>query len=564
MKPHEVVSTVVGVLALCAQVVMGAGENAPAMVGYRGDGFCEERAGKPPVRWDGVTSSNILWKAELPNWGLGCPIAVGGRVFLVYEPDRDSDWPTLLCLDAADGKALWKRTLDPIPMTSLPEGQKETVRKAWHDSLTALWTLNRMRHVYGSATNKDEATKTLEANGCAVNDKGQVSWKGDGTKRGDRVDVGLARIFNRAGLYFDVWHLSGMARIGYGYPTPVSDGGRVFVATGMHGFWCLDFDGNVVWQALAPGQGSSNAGYGGDDFCKNARSPLLHGDLFLSDVGNQVRAFDKKTGKLLWSDKHTGHEIVTPVVVTVAGQDYLLTATVTAYRLPDGRKFKVEGWGNHGGTMLVKSDERDVVFFTGGGEHGGWENKGQPPCATPPPAAVRFALDPATASADPTLSSNAAPAKLKATVLWSGLGGKTSGECHAGLVYAKGRLYHPHGHILDAATGAVVKQGERGRARHTPVTRHLTWLAAGRLYGVNDGHRGGRKDGPAGGICQVYDLDGKMLAENFLPVPKAEGERRDRIVEVGCGGFSYGCPFAISGDRLYIRANTVLYCVGTK
>jgi outer membrane protein assembly factor BamB len=541
-----------------------AGEAAgPTMIGYRGDGFCEERAGDPPVHWDAATGSNILWKAELPNWGLGCPIAVKDRVFLVYEPDRDSDWPTLLCLHAADGKTLWKRTMDPIPLMSLPEDQKEAVRKAWHDSLAALWTLNRMRHLYGSTTNKAEALRVLEANGCAADEKGQVTWKGDGTKRGDRVDVALARTFNRARLYFDVWHLSGMARIGYGYPTPVSDGERVYVATGMHGFWCFDFDGNVLWQTLALGQGTSNAGYGGDDFCKNARSPLLHGDLLLSDVGNLVRAFDKKTGKLLWSDKHSGHEIVTPVIVTVSGQDYLLTATVTAYRLPDGKKFRVEGWGNHGGTMLVKSDARDVVFFTGGGEHGGWENKGNPPCTTPPPAAVRFAPDDAAAATQPP-STNVPPAKLKATVLWSGMDGKSSGECHTGLVYTKSRLYHSHGHILDAETGAIVKRGDRNRTRFTPTTRHLTWLAGGRLYGVTDGSRGGRKDGPVGGICQVYDLDGKKLAENFLPVPELKDERRDRVIEIGCGGFSYGCPFTIAGDRLYIRGNTVLYCVGRK
>jgi outer membrane protein assembly factor BamB len=407
----------------------------------------------------------------------------------------------------------------------LSDPQKEEVRKVWHDHLAALWNLNRMRHVYGSATNKDEAKKVLEENGCAVNDKGQVSWKGDGTKGSERIDVKLARTMNRHGLYFDVWHLSGMARIGYGYPAPVSDGDRVYVATGIHGFWCFDMDGNVLWQNLVLGQGSSNAGYGGDDFCKNARSPLIYKDLLLSDVGNLVRAFDRKTGQLLWSSKHSGHEIVTPVIMTVGGEDYLLTATVAAYHLPDGKKIPVEGWGNNGGTMLVKSDERDVVFFTGGGEHGGWENKGNPPCTTPPPAAIRFARE---------------GDKLVATVLWSGFNGKSSGECHAGLVYKDGRLYHPQGHIIDASDGKAIKAGDRNRTRFTPSTRHLTWLAGGRLYGVNEGTRGGRKDGPSGGLCQVYDLDGRRLAENFLPVPKPEGERLERVIEIGCGVPAHG------------------------
>jgi hypothetical protein len=130
--------------------------------------------------------------------------------------------------------------------------------------------------------------------------------------------------------------------------------------------------------------------------------------------------------------------------MTVGGQDLLLTASVTAFELPGGKKVAVEGWSNHGGTMLVKSDERDVVFFTGGGEHGGWEHKGYPPCTTPPPAAVKFSRE---------------GEKLVAKVLWSGIDGKGAGS-HAGLVYLNGKLYHPGGVILAADTGKVLWQDE--------------------------------------------------------------------------------------------------------
>jgi outer membrane protein assembly factor BamB len=519
-----------------------------SMIGYRGDGSCLALNSNPPVQWDGESGKNIVWAVELPNWSLGSPIVAKGRVFVMSEPDRDSDWPSLVCLDAANGKLLWKKDLDHIELMQMPEAQKNEVRKAWHDHLAALWTLNRMRHVYAAAPDKEAAKKTLEEHGCTADTKG-VEWKGDGSKRGGRMDVQLARTFNRARLYFDVWHLGGMGRIGYAYPTPVSDGKQVYVATGLHAFACYDFEGNVKWKHFVPGQDTSNAGYGGNDYCKNARSPLLYKDLFISDVGSLVRAFDKRTGKLLWSDKINAHEIVTPVILTVGGQDLLLCGGLNGYTLPEGKKLAVEGWSNHGGTMLVKSDERDVVFFTGGGEHGGWENKGNPPCKTPPPAAVKFELD---------------SGKLKAKVLWSGIEGKSSGECHAGILYHQGKLYHPHGHIFDAATGKLLKQGDRNRQRFTPATRHLTWLAGNRLYGVKDASRGGAKGGPPGGVCEVYDLDGKKLAENFLPAPKAQGERLERIIEIGCGGFSYGCPFAIFGDRIYVRANTALYCVGAK
>jgi outer membrane protein assembly factor BamB len=496
------------------------------MIGYRGDGSC--------VAPNAKVGTDVLWRAPLPNWNLGAPVPVKERVFVMSEPDRDHDFPVLLCVNAADGKILWQR--------EIVHEVDDAVRKAWHEHLEALRNLYRARYVYATTTN----TEAIAELGCAVNEKGGVSWKSadPANKRGDRQDVALARTFNKGGLYFDVWHLGGLGRIGYAYPTPVSDGQRIYVATGLHSFACYDLDGKLVWQTRSVGQGSSQAGYGGDDFCKNARSPLIYKNLLLSDVGNLVRAFDKETGKLLWSDKHTGHEIVTPVIITVGGKDLLLTATVTAYSLPDGKKFAVEGWKNHGGTMLVKSDERDVVFFTGGGEHGGWENKGQPPCTTPPPAAVKFALD---------------GEKLTATVLWSGIESKSSGECHAGIVYQAGKLYHPGGVILDAATGKILAGKFRDRqTRATPATRHLLWIAGDRLIGVTEDK--------GAGLVEVYDLAGKKLSSTPLPVTPAEGERRERIIETVGGpgwGFSYGCPFTIAGNRLYLRAHRELWCLGT-
>ena len=500
--------------------------SAFAAMGCRGDGTCIAKE---------APGTNVLWRAPLPNWNLGAPVVAKDRVFVMSETDRDHDFPVLLCVSAKDGKVLWQREIE--------HDVDEAVRKAWHDHLVALRNLYKARHAYAVSTNKE----ALAEFGCTVNDKGGVSWisTDPNNKRGDRQDVALARTFNKGGLYFDVWHLGGLGRIGYAYPTPVTDGGRVYVATGLHSFACYDLDGKLIWKARSVGQGSSQAGYGGDDFCKNARSPLLHGNLFISDVGNLVRAFDKETGKLLWSDKHTGHEIVSPVVINVGGKDLLLTATVTAYELPSGRKIAVEGWKNHGGTMLVKADERDVVFFTGGGEHGGWENKGNPPCTTPPPAAVKFALDGET---------------LKATVLWSGIDGKSSGECHAGLVYQAGKLYHPHGAIVDAATGKILAGKMRDRhTRATPSTRHLAWIAGDRLIGVND------EKGQ--GMVEMYDLAGKKLSSISLPTMPADAEKKERIIEAIGGpgwGFSYGCPFVVDGDRIYIRSHSELICLGSK
>jgi hypothetical protein len=195
--------------------------------------------------------------------------------------------------------------------------------------------------------------------------------------------------------------------------------------------------------------------------------------------------------------------------------------------------------------MLVKSDERDVVFFTGGGEHGGWENKGNPPCSNPPPAAVKFAFE---------------GEALRATVLWSGIDGKSAGECHAGIVYANGKLYHPGGIIIDAATGKVLTGKFRDRfTRATPSTRHLLWIAGNRIVGV--------MDDKAGAMLEVYDLDGKKVSSVVLPVVDPTGERLDRVMETTGGarwGFSYGCPFTVVGERVYVRSNDDVICLGAK
>ena len=61
----------------------------------------------------------------------------------------------------------------------------------------------------------------------------------------------------------------------------------------------------------------------------------------------------------------------------------------------------------HGLVMVTKHDEPDVVFFSGGGQHGGWNDRGK----VYPPAAVRFMLEGGT---------------LKTKVLWTGHSGQPS------------------------------------------------------------------------------------------------------------------------------------------
>jgi len=53
---------------------------------------------------------NILWKTELPGIGNSSPIVWGQRLF-VHSASRDAKLRSLACIDTADGKILWQKTI---------------------------------------------------------------------------------------------------------------------------------------------------------------------------------------------------------------------------------------------------------------------------------------------------------------------------------------------------------------------------------------------------------------------------------------------------------------------
>jgi hypothetical protein len=70
-------------------------------IGWRGDGTGRYPDATPVLTWS--PKKNVLWKTELPGGSPASPILVGDRVFVLSDP------VVLLCVQAADGKVLWKR-----------------------------------------------------------------------------------------------------------------------------------------------------------------------------------------------------------------------------------------------------------------------------------------------------------------------------------------------------------------------------------------------------------------------------------------------------------------------
>jgi outer membrane protein assembly factor BamB len=534
-------------------------------VGYHGPNGTQVYPGcNPPVEWDGKTGKNVLWQTPLPYVSYGGLIVVKDRVFLMSDFGYKSDFPELVCVDARDGRLLWQRAINHLAIAIPDEQERAKVAQAWHDHLA--W-----RREY--TTLKAELAAAEEAARAAVEEKMRAKGMvGPDPKtppagaspvshwRLAKENPGIAK----AGLFFDAW------RNGFGgwwpgstFATPCSDGQSVYVATAWRQYGCFDLDGNLKWlKWFAQGRGRGKGDSG--DGCGANRSPLLWGDLFIADTFNFVRALDRRTGALKWEiDRATlgigQHEVHSPVVITVGGVDVLWCNGPLAIRLADGKALKVEGWENPCMMSVVNADEPDTIYATGGGEHGGWVEKGNGP--HPPPAAVKFTL---------------AGETLKATVLWSGVEGAARPSNCATLAYHDGKVLYCNrvGVMLDPRTGKVLKGSAAPKSRSAgeravPPTGSMYAIAGGRIYGSGTGGEHGcekRKDDLEARLTmEVYSLDGKPLAVNSLQGPKLEGEYKamNRAALIP-NWFSYSMPFTVAGDRLYVRGCYMLYCIGAR
>jgi len=112
---------------LLAAVVARAGD-WPQFRGPSGSGVGD--GAKPPVRWDAVKGTNVVWKTAIPGLSVSSPVVWGDRVFIATAISSDAkqkfrvglygdtnpvtdnsphEWK-LLGLDKKTGKILWEQT----------------------------------------------------------------------------------------------------------------------------------------------------------------------------------------------------------------------------------------------------------------------------------------------------------------------------------------------------------------------------------------------------------------------------------------------------------------------
>lgn len=119
--------------------------------------------------------------------------------------------------------------------------------------------------------------------------------------------------------------------------TPVTDGERLYCWFGSAGLYCLDLQGNLIWQRdLGEVKIGSSLGEG----C----SPVLHEDKLIivrdNKDASRISVLEAETGQTIWEkDRDEGNAWATPCIVEHAGKTQIITAAsnfIRSYDLNSG------------------------------------------------------------------------------------------------------------------------------------------------------------------------------------------------------------------------------------
>jgi len=301
----------------------------------------------------------------------------------------------------------------------------------------------------------------------------------------------------------------------YASETPVTDGKYVFASFGSAGLYCVDFDGNLIWQRNL-GLMRRRAGWG------TSSSPVIFKNTVIvncdSDDESYITALDKTTGEPLWrTERNEKASWSTPFLFRSGDRTIVVTNAMRRMRGYDASTGKLL-WECAGGSMITVPSPvatRELVFISSG--HNLFRRQ--------PIVAVR-----------PDASGDITPDKGQSSshgVAWM----HTTGGPYVTSPIALGDyLYIPldKGSLTcyDAPTGKTVyekqKLGDRNTITASPIA------GDGRIYiQAEDGECYIIKPGPDFEILAVNKLD-----EVFCASP------------------------AVSTGRLFLRGRKYLYCIG--
>jgi len=270
-------------------------------VGWRGDGTGHFPGATPPTTWSRGANGerkNILWETKLPCYSWATPIVVGDKVITRSEPYD------LICLDKLTGKILWVRSHPPFVAVTAEE---KKANPAFREIEPLVAELQKLNDAFAAA-----------------------GWSKELYKRKHELQKQIDELTAKADkkyklppdMYVESWS-------GYTGATPCSDGQSIFVSSGCGITARYDLNGNRKWERY---ENVRNVWGEHGVAC----SPWVWGDkLYVHTLG--LYALDKMTGKTLFALEGAapwGPFAFTPF--EIGGVAYVMLSG-TIYRASDGK-----------------------------------------------------------------------------------------------------------------------------------------------------------------------------------------------------------------------------------
>ncbi len=294
---------------------------------------------------------------------------------------------------------------------------------------------------------------------------------------------------------------------GYASNTPTTDGELVYAFFGKSGVFAFDFDGNQKWR-VEVGKESSNRRWG------SAASPVIVGDMLIvnaSEESQSIRCLNKRTGQQIWKQEAAMLELSYSTPVFDEKRNELIVAVpgeVWGMSLKNGALNWYAATRLTGNVSPSPQIDDDKVYLFGGYQSSG---------------SHAFKLGGKDDASSNQHWYSRTSSYVATPLLYNG---------HFYWINDRGIAY-----CTKQSDGTVVYQervaGLSGGGR--PIYASPV-VANGRIYVVT------RKDG-----CLVLPAE-----------PRFEILARNKIA--GASGDASATP-AISGDEMFLRAGTKLYCV---
>ncbi len=479
-----------------------AGEGAVS--GWRGDGTGRWPAARPPVAWDIEKGMNVAWRVPLES-SHATPVIAGERVFTNLEPH------TLLCLNKADGKELWRRDCEIFELRG------EEIRKEAAGAREG--TARARAQLAALGRTKAERMEALAKQGLDAN---QAAERYEELSRGGAAYLQLLR---KAGVQGPAWNTV----TGHTISTPVTDGRCVWVKYNTGVLACFDMEGNRKWMIDHGGSTGTSSHVPSPVLCAGRLIVMLPASGFArvhdyKKVTSTLRAYEPDTGRELWT------------AATAEGTSGEVTGTPLPMRLTNGRE-ALDVVVTANGTVVRVQDGKVLRMYLGSREEYGspiGDGRGRVIISGPHHKACYELL----------MQDRDSIGVRTAWQVWHPGVGYDSGNyalLEGGLLYAFGwRL-----DVLDAADGAVRSM------RHD-----LLWIRPGRCYPAI---------AMAGGRLYVADY-GQFFA---APMGIHHGSGMS-VLDSGPDGLllarnkldlTTGGP-CFDGERMYVRSQNSLTCIG--